>query len=97
MTKATMKNNFAKINKEVTHNKMVAYDSRFRQLQTMCEKYGDGNKWCSAQMCLEEIIKNSPTNAHVIAQAFQLYNEMQEYKAKFDMLTATLEATNNFE
>lgn len=97
MTKATMKNNFAKINKEVTHNKMVAYDSKFRQLQTMCEKYGDGNKWRNAQMCLEEIIKNSSTNAHVIAQAFQLYNDMQEYKAKFDMLTKTLEATNNFE
>ena len=93
MTKATLKEMYAKFNNEVS---TAHYnDTTLEQLQDLCEEFGDGNRWCSWERCLEEVIKAGKSKG-AITRAFMLYNEKIENEAEFRVLLRIATATNNF-
>ena len=94
MTKAKMKENFSKINREIAKEQ---YDNKYlEQLMDLCEQYGDGRRYCSVDHNVLEISKNCK-DEKIIEKALNLYRRYFEINAKFEMLTDTLRATNNFE
>lgn len=94
MTKAQMKENVSKLNRQIT--KAAAEDNSLAQLQELCAEHGDGKKWCSWDECLRKILMNS-TDKIVINRAISIYTEHIYIQGKSDALTNFLIATNNFE
>lgn len=93
MTKAKMKENMSVVNRKVSTE--YCTNQYLKELQTLCVNYGDGHKWCSYDKCLTEIIKNC-CDESIIRKALNLYTKYIECKAKWDMLTDVLVATDNF-
>lgn len=94
MTKAKMKENFGKINREV--GKEHIDNTYLEQLMNINAEYGDGHKWCSPDYCLIGIMQNC-TERKIIDRALDVYRKYIAADAKWDMLTDTLLAVNNFE
>lgn len=91
MTKAQLKEKYTKWNKEIS-----ALDDRktelFHKLQDLCFEKGDGNKWCSIEKLIEELVKNG-----YIYQVMPLVSEYYEICGKEEALRTFALATNNFE
>ena len=94
MTKAKMRENFSKINKEISKEQ---HEKKYLEnLMDLCETYGDGQRYCSVDYNVMAIIRNCKDEA-ICYKALDLYRKYFEINAKFEMLIDTLTATNNFE
>lgn len=91
MTKATLKNMYQERVNEVWNNKWN--DTTLEELKELNVKYGDGHKWCSWDMCLQEIIKGG--NSTAIDRALQIYQKHIEIKTLSDEYTRIAKSTNN--
>lgn len=70
MTKGQVKEIYRDWNGEITGASQQ--DNSLNTLKDLCEGFGDGNRYCSWEKCLEEIIKGG--NRGAILRAFQAYN-----------------------
>ncbi len=94
MTKAKMKENFGKINREI--GREYTENTYLEQLMNINAEHGDGHKWCSPDWCLIGIMQNCKDNS-VLSKALDIYSKYVSVHAKWNMLTDTLGAVNNFE
>jgi len=92
MTKASLKEMY----KEWTGKVCEAHynDNTLEELKDLCEKYGDGHRWCSWQKCLEEIIKGGNNSA--ITRAFMVYDRHMKIDTEHDVWIEVASKTNNF-
>lgn len=68
-------------------------DKSLENLKDLCEKFGDGQRWCSWDKCLEEIIKGG--NRGAILRAFQEYNHNIELQGARDAVRQLAKMTDN--
>ena len=94
MTKAQMKEKFSEINREVS----IAYheNNLLEALQNLNAECGDGNKYCSADLCLMGILKHNNMHTLYADKALNLYHRYTVINARWDMLIEILHATDNF-
>lgn len=92
MTKAQLKEKYLEWNKKIT--KAREEDKTLEALKDLCEKYGDGHRWCSWKQCLIAIIQGG--DALAVSVALSLYDENIANDAKEEALRDFAKATNNF-
>ena len=68
-------------------------NTTLENLKDLCEKHGDGRRWCSWEKCLEEIIKGG--NRSAILRAFQEYNFYMQIQGANDAVRDLAIKTNN--
>lgn len=91
MTKQKLKEAYSNWNKEISK-----LDDRkieiFHELQEMCSKNGDGNRWCSIEKLIEELVKKG----HVY-KTTKLISEYYNICGQQEALRILATATNNFD
>ena len=93
MTKAKLTELYKNWNRKV--GKAYFEDTTLEELKELCVEFGDGNRWCSWQICLEKIILGG--NSRAITRAFMLYEKHNKIEANWYTLAEIAKATNNCE
>ena len=61
-------------------------DDTLDQLKQINEKFGDGERWCSWEKNLDEIVKNAGVYPGIVLKAIHLYTRHAVLSAKYDVI-----------
>lgn len=94
MTKAQLKEKYTEWNIEI--GKLEERKTEiFHELQELCEKKGDGHKWCSVKKIAEGLMKKADKN--ISYKVMELISEYYMIEGQNEALKNLAIATKNFE